>query len=129
MTEQLVKRLTKYCRSEWYDFSHVHPSLEGIENRNLKAIIEIERFIGIKLELRKLEHQRWIQIDLNNSDYDAVFVHTKNPNRDDYPVEFEIGRITKSNGSKYKRFIDAFTKNGYNAFKMLGRPTIVAKIK
>jgi hypothetical protein len=126
MEKRLEDRLGNYCEGEWYEFSHIHPSLEGIKERNLKTIMEIEQFIGERLDSRKLIHQRWISIDLNNSDYDGIFVHTNNPNQKNYPTEFEKGRITKTNAKKYTAILNVLSKNGYMAFKTLGHPTIIA---
>ena len=105
---------------------HIHPSLNGCPKRSLNLLCDIDAAVRKRLEKRKTPWQTYIIIDLDNSDYDAIYVHTPNPNKDNYPTKCAIGKITR-NPNDYKKIIDKLTGRGYYAFKIHGYKAICAQ--
>lgn len=122
----LLKAIRRSSNSEWYEYYHVHPSLYGETKRNLVWMISFEQRIGKLLRARKKHHQRWIFIDMQNWEYDAIFIHSKNPNRDNFPRTFSPGRISAKHRFEYEKILKYFSKRGYKAFKGKGVSAIYA---
>ncbi len=80
----------------WFDMWHTHPDWEGDGNRSLK---DRERHlrIGRVIFERALEQavtwqipiQVWFVIDPHDAAQDAVYAHTQNPNRANFPYTFD----------------------------------------
>jgi hypothetical protein len=63
--------------SKWFDLCHLHPSLYGYKKRNLRVLCAIEAMAREILARRFRQFQCFIIVDVANSDYDAVFLHTE----------------------------------------------------
>ncbi len=82
--------------SGWYDYFHQHPDMDGRGNeswRARRAHLEL-LFAWFRHALtvsRRWDapHQVWASIDPWDSGNDAVFVHSPNENRDNFPHRFE----------------------------------------
>lgn len=80
----------------WFDMWHTHPDWRGDGNRgahhrrlHLAAGFTIfERYLAQGAELG-VPMQVFMTIDALNSSQDAVWVHTPNPNRDNFPYRFQ----------------------------------------
>lgn len=81
----------------WYDYAHWHLTNEG-EIKTEKERVESLSFLIRWYEriLKRVEHfpkpyQSWILIEdqLKNCHYDAVYLHTENPNQDNFPDRFD----------------------------------------
>jgi hypothetical protein len=84
---------------DWYDLWHLHLDFDG--NGNISRD-EHRKYISLALELlNRIEGQAkvisrpwqsWIIINPSDSSEDAVYFHTPNPNKDNFPYDFsEIG--------------------------------------
>lgn len=80
----------------WYDLWHAHPDTEGQGNQSKEARrSSLERlrqeYLSTLEQLRGWEvpHQSWALIDPTDSEQDAVYVHTQNPNKKNFPYVFE----------------------------------------
>ncbi len=82
--------------ASWYDLWHVHPDADGAGNEGadarracLEALrVAYEHILG-QLGSLRTPHQSWVLIDPADSGQDAVYVHTPNPNRQNYPYQFD----------------------------------------
>lgn len=100
-------------QNSWFDLWHTHVDWEGQGNRNwklrqvyLNQLIEL--FTELKRELKQYpkDYQLWIIIDEQDSAEDAVYIHSKNPNEDNFPLVVED--ITPNiKNKKLKTFINS----------------------
>lgn len=79
----------------WYDMWHTHPDWRGDGNRSgrdhrrhLAAGFTVLRTLLRQASESGRPMQAFMTIDPMNSAFDAVHVHTPNPNRDSYPFGF-----------------------------------------
>jgi hypothetical protein len=81
--------------SGWYDYMHWHAGWSGIGNLRWKE--RREHLAALFLMFRRLfdevrdwstPHQVWLQIDAYDSSQDAVYLHTPNPNAENFPSDF-----------------------------------------
>jgi len=76
----------------WWDFWHYHADWEGWGNLGWRYRLEHLRALAVVFR-RVLEAspsipvpvQAWISLDLDDARDDAVFIHSPNPNRPDFP--------------------------------------------
>lgn len=80
---------------DWFEFWHTHLDWDGEGNASPEArrpyLIGLFRLLERLQELaRSYPHpsQLWIYILEKDSAQDAVYIHTKNPNRDSFPLDF-----------------------------------------
>lgn len=80
----------------WYDFWHYHPDWYGYGNlnwsmraRHLEALARSFGRFAQQLSQFHEPYQLWIYLDVQDAAQDAVYVHTPNPNRDDFPMVAE----------------------------------------
>jgi hypothetical protein len=85
-----------FTESDWFDLWHTHPDWLGRGNKSgryrrehLRAGLEIFNRIENKAKAYPSQYQLWVIIDRHDSAEDAVYVHTRNPNRDNFPYEYE----------------------------------------
>ena len=93
----------------WFDLGHTHVDWDGDGNKDWK---NRERFLtelfGLydqyKSELKKYprEYQLWVTIDDNDSGQDAVYIHTMNPNADNFPIKVPGDEVLKTKNKKLK---------------------------
>lgn len=81
---------------DWFDYFHTHPDWQGDGNRgardrrrHLAAGFTIFRNLLRQARDCGRPMQVFMSIDAMDSSQDAVYVHTPNPNRDNYPPRFE----------------------------------------
>jgi hypothetical protein len=98
----------------WFDLWHTHADWDGKGNNDWgarkNALNQLfETFNSLKLRLRKYPHafQLWIMIDEGDSGNDSVYVHTKNPNAENFPVKIEIDRKITIKDKDLKQFVDS----------------------
>lgn len=92
----------------WYDFWHYHPDWEGYGNlnwpmraRHIDAPALLFTRFASQLSQYPKPYQLWIYLDVNDAAQDAVFVHTPNPNRDDFPMVADSAEWGLSEVSAY----------------------------
>lgn len=80
----------------WYDLWHAHTDVEGLGNQSKEARrSSLERlhqdYLSALEQLHgwELPHQSWVLIDPTDSEQDAIYVHTPNPNKENFPYLFE----------------------------------------
>lgn len=89
-------------KNSWFDFWHTHIDWNGDGNKSWdlrKEFLDklLTEFENVKSELKKYpnEYQTWILIDENNSGEDAVYIHTKNPNSENFPLKVHAEKSIK----------------------------------
>ena len=98
----------------WFDMWHTHPDWRGYGNiswkhrhQHLKALVRWFNYLKEKISEKTEEFQIFMMVDINDSGQDAVFIHTANPNIENFPVQFEEhnNRLIMSN--QLKEFIES----------------------
>ena len=81
--------------SGWYDYMHWHVDWQGLGNlrwrerrEHLSALFTMFRRLLADVKHWDTAHQEWLQIDAFDGSQDAVYLHTPNPNGDNFPNEF-----------------------------------------
>jgi hypothetical protein len=97
----------------WFDLWHTHVDWDGEGNKDWgkrKEFLDklIKLFGQFKSELKKYPHdfQLWVTIDDKDSGQDAVYIHTKNPNGDNFPIKVPGDKIIKTKNKELKKFIE-----------------------
>lgn len=82
--------------SGWYDHMHWHVDWQGLGNlrwrerrEHLQALVTTFRRLLTDVHDWPTPHQVWLQIDAFDSSQDAVYLHTPNPNSDNFPNHFD----------------------------------------
>jgi hypothetical protein len=125
MNTKLKKIMRLISESAWFDQYHIHPSLCGHKKRDLRTICGIERTARAILSRKFREYQCFILIDMKNSDYDAIYIHTENDNHTDFPIELKRGTVTR-NADAYNGIVSTLKRHGYACYKLKGSSAIVA---
>ena len=78
----------------WYDLWHTHIDWRGLPgNRHsrdhLAALFTVLHRVEKQAETLDRLHQVWAVIDTSDAAQDAVYLHTPNPNKDNFPFPFE----------------------------------------
>ncbi|PRO42820.1 hypothetical protein [Bacillus sp. LLTC93] len=81
----------------WFDFFHTHLDFFGvgknslkIRREHIKAHIALYNRLLKQLEAFEKPYQTWICIHEQDPMLDAVYVHSPNPNDDDFPHKLEL---------------------------------------
>ena len=81
--------------SGWYDYMHWHADWPGLGNlrwrerrAHLAALFTMFRRLLTETVGWGEPHQVWLQIDAVDSSQDAVYLHSPNPNADNFPNTF-----------------------------------------
>ncbi|MCX2740688.1 hypothetical protein [Pontibacter anaerobius] len=81
----------------WFDLYHLHIDDLGLGNiswksrkQHLDALFELAELVKEKLSVYPKDYQFWIEIDENDSREDAIYIHTPNPNENNFPVNLEF---------------------------------------
>ena len=82
--------------SGWYDYMHWHGDWPGLGNlrwkerrAHLSALFTMFHRLLAATRNWATPHQAWLQIDAFDSSQDAVYLHTANPNTDNFPNGFK----------------------------------------
>jgi hypothetical protein len=82
--------------SGWYDLMHWHADWWGLGNlrwserrEHLVAVFTMFRRVINETSKWDSLHQVWLLIDPYDSSQDAVYLHTPNPNAENFPYQFE----------------------------------------
>ena len=88
--------LSKIDLNSWFDLWHIHVDWDSEgetswEKRKiyLKKLFDIYDTLSINIKKHHSNFQLWCLIDLEDSGSDSVYLHTKNPNEDNYPIRFK----------------------------------------
>lgn len=79
----------------WYDRMHWHVDWPGLGNTSwrarrshLEALFAMYHRVLSQTAAWSAPYQTWLQINAVDSSQDAVYLHTPNPNNDEYPIDF-----------------------------------------
>ena len=97
----------------WFDLWHTHVDWDGKGNKDWKTREKyLEQILGtfeqLKQKLTSYPHdfQLWIMIDENDSGKDSVYIHTKNPNANNFPLKVTADNTNAIKGRELKQFVD-----------------------
>lgn len=106
--------------NSWFDFWHTHIDWNGDGNKNWilrEKFLEklLTEFENVKSELKKFpnEYQTWILIDENDSGEDGIYIHTKNPNSENFPLKIKMENNIKCENQNLSDFMN---KTGLKIF-------------
>jgi hypothetical protein len=102
-------------KNSWFDLWHIHSDFEGKGNKNWesrkKYIYELfDLFNDCKLRLKSYPHefQLFIFILEQDSSHDAVYIHTKNPNQNNFPLKISSEISIKIKDEKLYKYLKTF---------------------
>ena len=82
-----------FGQQAWFDLWHTHLDFFGLGNTSLKvrrahikAQLTLYENLIDKLQQLNQPYQTWIEINELEAGQDAVYIHTKNPNSDNFPL-------------------------------------------
>ncbi|MFN5169407.1 MAG: hypothetical protein ACK5DD_07270 [Cyclobacteriaceae bacterium] len=101
-------------QKSWFDFWHIHVDRDGRGNKDwetrekyLKQLIETYYQLKSKLKTYPNDFQLWIMIDEHESKSDCVYIHTRNPNADNFPTKATSDNKNSIRDKNLKKFIDS----------------------
>jgi hypothetical protein len=112
---------------EWFDLWHTHVDWHG--EGNARPELRRECIRSLFVAWRRIDTfaaglgcpwQSWLLFDAVDSGQDAVYLHTPNPNRDNFPYRFEEATWGMSPPSWLVEFITGDLEVGQSEFK--GQP-------
>lgn len=81
-----------FGEDDWFDYWHTHLDWFGYGNTSLKmrkqhiqSFLKLMANLEVELEQRGKPYQLWLQLSTNDAGEDAVYIHTENPNADNFP--------------------------------------------
>ena len=99
----------------WFDFFHVHVDIKREGNKNwttrekyLRELIETYNYLKTQLKQYPLDFQLWIMIDESDSGEDCVYIHTKNPNGDNFPLKIITDNKVTIKSEKLRGMIESW---------------------
>ena len=99
--------------NSWFDLWHTHidwngKGYESPESRKAYLYKLLSTFIEFKSELRNYPHefQIWIIINEEDSSEDGIYIHTKNPNEDNFPIKINPIYNYQSKNTIISEFIE-----------------------
>lgn len=100
----------------WFDLWHTHADWDRKGNKDwntrkkyLEQLLETFDQLKLKLQTYPNDFQLWVMIDENNSGDDCVYIHTKNPNSDNFPITVKSNKENKIKNKELKEFVNSLT--------------------
>ena len=97
----------------WFDLWHTHLDFWGrgklgskIRKEHITAHLALYNNILNQLEHFKKPYQTWVSISENEPCMDAVFIHSVNPNNDNFPLEISNLKRNCTLPDRFKNLID-----------------------
>ena len=97
----------------WFDLWHIHP----LDFKRNEVASELDVSFGYLFQTYQIlvekmsnyprDYQCWIEIDINDPDQNAVFLHSENPNSNNFPIKYPESEIPEINDS-LKALIDKY---------------------
>lgn len=84
-----------FSNDGWFDLWHTHLDFFGIGNRpkyrkqHANAHLALYKDLVKEMDTFEKPYQSWIVFNQNEASLDAVYIHTPNPNEDNFPLEIE----------------------------------------
>jgi len=99
--------------NSWFDMWHTHMDWHGVGNKNWERrkkyildLLEFYRELKNRLSNFHTQYQVWVFIHENDSANDAVYVHSPNPNAENFPFSLNnIGGLETKN-QRLKGFLE-----------------------
>jgi len=95
----------------WFDLWHTHVDWRGkgngnwmVRKRSIMKLIRLYEEFKEALKNYPHDYQLWIEIDVMDSGQDAVYIHTKNPNADNFPIKVRAIKSLEPEAPSYKPF-------------------------
>lgn len=100
--------------NSWFDFWHTHVDWNGKGNTDwktreayLKKLLKIFNDLRLKLQHYPHDFQLWLVIYENDSGADSVYLHTRNPNRKNFPLKVRPNKKSATKNQDLKKFVDS----------------------
>jgi hypothetical protein len=84
----------QFDKDAWFDLWHNHLDFSGygndslrIRRKHIQAHMALYKNLLKRLETFEKPYQSWVHIDEEDASVDAVFIHTPNPNEDNFPLK------------------------------------------
>jgi hypothetical protein len=98
----------------WFDLWHTHVDWDGKGNKDwktrkkyLREILEMFDEFKRDLQTYPYDFQLWIIVDENDSAQDSVYIHTKNPNVENFPIKLKADGENGIKDQRLKKFVDS----------------------
>jgi hypothetical protein len=98
----------------WFDLWHTHVDWDSKGNKDwktrkkyLKQLLDTFDQFSQKLKTYPHDFQLWIVIHENESGDDCVYIHTKNPNADNFPIKVTADNKNNIKNKVLKEFVDS----------------------
>ncbi len=99
--------------NSWFDFWHTHVDWKGHGNNSwearlpyLKELVRVFNELKSKLKQYPKDYQLWMLIDEQDSGEDAVYIHSPNPNEENFPLVVE-NVVPQISNNQLKEFIES----------------------
>jgi len=98
--------------NNWFDFFHQHIEDRDLKNRSWKtrkqhldALFALAEKYEKRLIKLTREFQYWININDTDSEDDAIYIHTSNPNNSEFPIKMKNNPDLKSKNEKLEKYL------------------------
>lgn len=106
----------------WFDLWHTHFDWRGYGNKSFKRrkphldmLFRHFDLLNEKAKMLKTDYQIWIMLLDFDSEYDALYLHTPNPNKSDFP--YKIPKLSSTSNLKNKELDEYLNSiSGYKKF-------------
>lgn len=105
MQEQVEEHDLDFGKDSWFDYWHTHLDWYGygndsmkIRRQHTKSFLRLLNNMDETLKKWDKPYQLWLWFSRNDAGSDALFIHSENPNKDNFPYKNtmqpkEIGRL------------------------------------
>ena len=99
--------------SSWFDMWHAHVDWNGESQNNWSKRQEFLKVLFVLFEMANKEmmkrnrlYQSFCLIDIDDASQDAMYIHTENPNRENFPLTFEINNEPIKSSFPFIQFVE-----------------------
>lgn len=103
----------KNPENNWFDFFHQHINNQDKENKSWKsrkqhldALFALADKYEIELSIMNRDYQFWINIDEKDSNDDAIYIHTKNKNKSEFPIKVKNYPDLRSINESLEKYLE-----------------------
>jgi len=100
--------------TSWFDFWHTHADWDGKGNKDwhsrkryLSKLLKTFNELRERLSDYPHDFQLWIMINEKDSADDCVYIHTKNPNGDNFPLKVKADNTNTMKNKGLREFVDS----------------------
>jgi len=96
LNDEVIDDLNFSCDTKsWFDLWHLHVDDNGkgntdwsLREKSLEELVRLFHKLNEKLKEYPNQFQLWIEVYDNDCEDDAIYIHTKNPNSENFPTKF-----------------------------------------